>query len=97
MNALILSSSPPHFHIHIRLQEKLLTEILDKHPEWWDEMRSKTRNLVQSKEGGGIMEITMDELAAKLIPTGKQAVPAEIKDAFITQYIHRSITDSCKR
>lgn len=73
-----------------------MAEILDKHPEWWDEMRLGTRELVQ-KKGGNVVDVTMDELAAKLIPAGMQALPKEFKEEFIAKHIAKSTANTGNR
>lgn len=77
------------------LQEKLLTEILTKNPEWWDAIRLRTREVMQTKDGG-VLDITMDELSAELIPTGKAAVPEELQREFMVE-IQESMEQSAKR
>ena len=67
-----------------RLQEEMLIGILSKHPEWFDAMRERTRELLQQREGG-ILDITLDELSVELIPQGQMAVPEELKQAFLAQ------------
>lgn len=73
-----------------RLQEKLLTDILSKDPEWWDAIRARTREVMQTKDGG-VLDITLDELSAELVPTGKAAVPEALKQAFILGQIQPSM------
>jgi Transcription factor e(y)2 len=51
---------------------------LYEHPEWWEEMRLRARETVKSKDGG-VLEVSLDELSAELIKTGKEAVPDEIR------------------
>lgn len=77
------------------LQEKLLTEILTKNPQWWDAIRLQTREVMQTKDGG-VLDITMDELSAELIPTGKAAVPEDLKQEFMLQ-IQDSMDQSAKK
>lgn len=62
----------------------MLLQILTEHPEWFDVMRQKTRDILQRKEGG-ILDITLDELSAELVPTGQEAVPEELRRAFLQQ------------
>ena len=71
-----------HPLIYFRLQEKLLTEILTKHPEFFDAMRQCCRNVLQHSDGG-ILDLTLDELSAQMIPTGDQAIPEDFRVAFV--------------
>lgn len=78
-----------------RLQEKLLTKILSDNPEYWDAMRIRTREVIQSKDGG-VLDITMDELSAELLQTGKAVVPGELKEEFMAE-IQNSMERLAKR
>ena len=82
-------SSGPLFHLTCRLQEQMVIQILTEHPQWFDAMRMKTREILQQKEGG-ILDITLDELSVDLVPAGHEAIPEELKRAFLSQ-IQRSI------
>ena len=54
-------------------------------------MRLTARETVQSKDGG-ILDITLDELSAELIKTGKRAVPTDIQQ-FMMERLQSSLQD----
>lgn len=66
-----------------------MTRILSENPEYWDALRTQTRKVIQSKNGG-VLDITMDELSTELLQTGKGAVSEELKRDFLVE-IHESI------
>jgi Transcription factor e(y)2 len=66
-----------------------LVQILTDHPQWFDNMRQKTREVLQRKEGG-VLDITLDELSMELVQEGERAVPEELKQAFLS-HIQSSI------
>ena len=68
-----------------------MTKILTDNPEYWDAMRIRTREVIQGKDEG-VLAITMDELSAELLQTGKAAVPGELKQKFVAD-----IQDSMER
>lgn len=58
-------------------------------------MRIRTREVIQSKDGG-VLDITMDELSAELLQTGKAVVPGELKEEFMAE-IQNSMERLAKR
>ena len=82
-----------------RLQEQLLANILHDNPEWWDAIRLRTREILQAKDGSGVLDISMDELSAKLIVTRKEAVSDEVKKSTLLE-IQNQLThkqkESCR-
>jgi hypothetical protein len=65
-----------------RLQQHLLADVLND-PGWMRAVRESVRESARQNEGADLMDLTLEDIVAALVPAGKEAVPTAIQEKFM--------------
>jgi Transcription factor e(y)2 len=65
-------------HPFFRLKSSLYAQLMLQE-SWRDDVKEETREAIK-RSGGGLSEITLDELSESLIKTGTAAVPDSVRE-----------------
>ncbi|ACI65937.1 predicted protein [Phaeodactylum tricornutum CCAP 1055/1] len=76
------------------LEQALEADLLLRYPEWLEVIQNTLGNILRDDKNGDLVDLTLEEIVARIVPGGSIAVPKAAKTAAI-QRIRDALQKHC--